>query len=271
MTAKTPSHPGVKRSRWKFVSLKEERLERKLALAFGFMLFIPILILVWAIVYAVELGLVIFLVSASSFIGYFMVARPMITSMVEIAKRIQTVSSGRSFERINANEHNEIGELARSFNRITQELEQKIEELESSRQLVKKLLSRIGTAIVSYEGIDNILNLIVENTVGALEAQMGSLLLVDGEKQELAVKTTWSHNGEAGNDGYRSKLGEGITGWVAKEGRAMRGPGTMNALGFAGEGRGGTILCVPLKLRDQPIGVIGVLREDPSRTFTEDD
>ena len=26
-----------------------------------------------------------------------------------------------------------------------------------------------------------------------------------------------------------------------------------------------------LKLRDQPIGVIGVLREDPSRTFTEDD
>ena len=80
MTAKTPSHPGVKRSRWKFVSLKEERLERKLALAFGFMLFIPILILVWAMVYAVELGLVIFLVSASSFIGYFMVARPMITS-----------------------------------------------------------------------------------------------------------------------------------------------------------------------------------------------
>src|SRR3989338_8948895 len=271
MVTETPSHPGAKRSRWKLVTLKEERLERKLALAFGFMLFIPILVLVWAMLYAVELSYVIFLVVTSSFIGYFLVARPMIKSIVEIAKRIQTVSSGHALGRIDANEHNEIGELARSFHRITQDLEQKIEELESSRQLVKKLLSRIGTAIVSYEGIDNILNLIVENTVGALEAQMGSLLLVDGEKQELSVKTTWSHNGEAGNDGYRSKLGEGIAGWVAKEGRAMRGPGTMNALGFAGQGREGTVLCVPLKLRDQPIGVIGVLREDPSRAFTEDD
>src|SRR3989338_5773856 len=274
MVTETPSHPGAKRSRWKLVTLKEERLERKLALAFGFMLFIPILVLVWAMLYAVELSYVIFLVVTSSFIGYFLVARPMIKSIVEIAKRIQTVSSGHALGRIDANEHNEIGELARSFNRITQDLEQKIEELESSRQLVKKLLSRIGTAIVSYEGIDNILNLIVENTVGALEAQMGSLLLVDGEKQELSVKTTWSHNGETANGEHRTKLGEGITGWVAKEGRAMRGRAAATALGFtnhSSKGGEGAVLCVPLKLRDQPIGVIGVLREDLSRTFTEDD
>ncbi len=273
MTSDPVPNTGSKPSRWKLVPLKEERLERKLALAFGFMSFIPILILVWAMVYDVELSVVIYLVAASAFIGYFLVARRMIRSVIDITEKVRAFSSGRSFGRIDVTEHNEIGELARSFNRITQELEQKIDELESSHQLVKKLLSRIGTAIISYEGIDDILNLIIENIVGALEAQMGSLLLVDGEKQELSVKTAWSHNGEAAERGSRIKLGEGIAGWVAKEGRAMRSRGAAAALGFAGHGHQeeGTVLCVPLKLRDHPIGVIGVLREDASRTFTEDD
>jgi len=258
---------------WEFVSLKEERLERKLTLAFGFMLFIPILILVWAMVYGVDLSLVSFFVSASAFIGYFLVVRPMIRSVVEVAKHIRTVSSRRSFGKIDVNERNEIGELARSFNVLTQELEQKIDELESSRQLVKKLLTRIGNAIVSYEGIDAILTLIVENTAASLEAQMGSLLLVDGEKQELSVKTIWSQHGEAADGQFRVRLGEGIAGVVAKSGQAMRGPGTMASLGFASPSRQaeGAVLCVPLQLREHAIGVIGVLRNDTSRAFTEDD
>jgi HD-GYP domain-containing protein (c-di-GMP phosphodiesterase class II) len=169
-------------------------------------------------------------------------------------------------------EHSEIGELARSFNRITQDLEQKIEELESSRVLVKKLLARIGTAINSYEGIDNLLNLIIENSAGALEAEMGSLMLVDGEKQELVIKTTWSRVGGELDRRQRVKLGEGITGWVAREGHAMRGTGTPAALGFmvTGPQEEGSIVCVPLKLRDQPMGCITVLRRG-NRPFSDDD
>ena len=59
----------------KLVSLKEERLERKLALAFGFMSFIPILIVVWAKAYEVDLGVALYAIVASSGIGYFFVAR----------------------------------------------------------------------------------------------------------------------------------------------------------------------------------------------------
>jgi len=268
----TPTAKAGSRQRWwNLIPLKEERLERRLALAFGLMLCIPLLILVWVMVYQVELGFAIFLVAFSSCIGYFLLARPMIQSVVEITRRIRTLSNRRSVGQIEVNEQSEIGELARSFNRITEELERKIDELESSRQLVKKLLTRIGNAIVSYEGIDTILTLIVENTVGALEAHMGSLLLVDGEKQELSLKTAWSRNGDAANRAYRTKLGEGIAGWVAKEGRAMRGPARAAVLGFTDHDTAGTVLCVPLKLRDQPIGVIGVLREEPMRTFTDDD
>jgi len=272
MASDTPTTTQPKR-RFRLVSLKEERLERKLALAFGFMSFIPILIIVWAMVYDVPLEVVIYPIVASAFIGYFFVARRMIKSVLAVTQKVKALSSGQSTGMIDVIEHNEIGELARTFNRITQELEEKIDELESSRQLVKKLLARIGTAIVSYEGIDTILNMIVENVAGALEAQMGSLMLVDGETQELYLKTAWSRNGEAANSTYRIKMGEGIPGWVAKEGRAMRSAGTPVALGFAahvsaGEGQ---VLCVPLKLRNQPIGVVTVLRSNAGRAFTEDD
>lgn len=254
------------------VPLKEERLERKLVLAFGFMSFIPILILVWTMVYTIDLTITVRLVIASACVGYFFVARKMIASVLTLAQKAKEISSGRVTALLDVDEHNEIGELARAFNRITQELEQKINELQSSRQLVRKLLSRIGTAIVSYEGIDTILDLIVENMVSALQAQMGSLLLVDGEQQELYVKTTWSSNGERANPAQRVKLGDGISGWVAREGRPMRGKGRANALGFVNtDAKDSAVLCVPMRLRDHTIGVVSIMREDASSPFTEDD
>lgn len=273
MASDAPTTAPATKHRFRILSLKEERLERKLALAFGFMSFIPILIIVFAMVNDIALNIIIYPIVASAFIGYFFVVRRMIKSVLTITEKVKALSSGQSVGMIDVIEHNEIGELAKAFNRITKDLEEKIDELESSRQLVKKLLSRIGTAIVSYEGIDNILNMVIENTVSALEGQMGSLMLVDGETQELYLKTTWSRNGEIANTAYRLKLGEGVAGWVAKEGRPMRSAGAPSVLGFTGHAAGGdgAVLCVPLKLRDQAIGVVAVLRLNASRTFTDDD
>jgi len=237
------------------------------------MSFIPLLLVLWARVTGTDLNLVILLVAASALLGYFLIARPMVRGIITIAHRVSALSRQRADGQGHVAESNEIGELARAFNRITQELQEKIEELESSRDLVKKLLSRIGTAIVSYEGIDNLLNLIMENTASALEAQMGSLVLVDGEKQELFVKATWSANGQATDKALRLKLEEGIPGWVMKEKRPLRGTGDPTAVGLApGDARGERpFLSVPLQLRDQPIGVMSVLRENAARPFTEDD
>jgi putative nucleotidyltransferase with HDIG domain len=257
----------------KLTSIYEEGLERRLGLLFGFMSLIPILIIyAWSRVNDVDLGVTMYAIAASVVIGYFFIARPTISSVLTIAQKVKQLSEGQLPAPIEVNDKNEIGELARSFNRITKELEHKIEELESSRQLVKKLLARIGTALNSYDGIDNLLNLIMENTAAALEAQMGSLMLVDGEKQELYLKTSWSNNGQTVDANFRVKLGEGIMGWVAKEQRAMRSTSLVSAVGFAGTSAPEcATLSVPLQLRDHPIGVITVVRESPARPFTEDD
>lgn len=262
------------------VSLKDERLSRKVALTFGFMSFVPLLLMVWALVSFVfpnihgqvveSLRLFIIGIIASIFIGYFVLKETM-GAVMDVVQKARMITQRKLGTPLEGSGGNEIGELARTFHRITQELERKIEELETSRALIKRLLSRIGTAIVSYEGIDNILELIVENASAALEAQMGSLMLVDGEKQELEVKTVWAVNGQQVGT-RRMKLGEGIAGWVAKEGHPMRGTCSPAALGLInGQAKEGAVLCVPLLIREKPIGVISVLREDPKRAFTEDD
>lgn len=262
----------------KLRSSREAGLEYKLALAFGFMCFIPILIITaWAHVNHIDqskIGIAIYAITFSALIGYFFIIRKMVKSLIKFVERAKSITSGEVIKgTIDVDDHTEIGELARSFNRITQDLEQKITELESSKELVKKLLARIGTAINSYEGIDNILNLIIENTAVAMEADMGSLMLVDGEKQELVLKTTWSKVEMPPDRRQRSKLGDGITGWVAKEGHSMRGTGTAAELGFLPNGHAeeGLLLAVPLKLRDMPIGVITVMRREKGRPFAEDD
>ena len=254
------------------VPLREESLARRLTLAFGFMTFIPFLIIVWAMLSNRDLSGALILMVLSAFVGYFVVARRMIQSVAVLSRQAKALSSGQRAGRIEISEGSEIGELAKSFNHITQELEHKIEELESSRQLVRQLLSRIGSAIISYEGIDSILNLIVENTVQALEAQVGSLMLVDGEKQALYVKTFWPNEGVSINRDHRVGLGEGIAGWVAREGRAMRSSGSPFALGLIASHRNeGPVLCVPLKLREHPIGIMAVLRQDATKPFSDDD
>lgn len=261
--------------RLKFTPIQGERVERKLALTFGFMSFLPVLIIVWAHLTKTDIMIALFGIVACMFIGYFFILRRMLKAVLQVHQKVQDFNQGIRTGDLEVDETNEIGELARTFNRITHDLEHKIHQLESSREQVRNLLSRIGTAIVSYEGIDNLLNLILENSVSALEAQAGSLLLVDGESQHLTIKTTWPNRGSGYNGadaGKPIKMGEGIAGWVAKEGRPMRETTSIQALGIMSSQKShGTVLCVPLKLRDQSMGVVMVFRADSEKRFTEDE
>lgn len=260
------------------------QLARKVTLAFGFLAFIPLLLIFWASVSFIfphlqdsqqsTLRLLIVAIIASIFLGYVVLKRTMGAIMV-IVRQAKTVSRQQVGEAdVAAGGQDDVGELARTFNRITQELEHKIHELESSRDMVKRLLSRIGTAIISYEGIDHLLELIVENAAVALEAQKGSLLLLDGATQTLELKATWMEGSlSAGAPARRRmKLGEGIAGWVAKERRMMRNTALPSAIGLldAGE-REGAVVCVPLLVHDKVLGALAVFRNSAARAFIEDD
>ncbi len=266
------------------VSLKDQRLAKKVELVFGFMSFIPLLLIVMAFFTFVFphvhdssiqdiLRWLLMGIIASIFVGYVVLKRT-VGSVMGLVQQARTVTQQQFGESVDGVGGDEIVELARTFNRVTHELEGKIQELESSRALLKRLLARIGSAIVSYQGIDSLLGLIMENATVALGAQMGSLMLVDEPAQELEPKATWSVSGQPVT-ATRMRLGEGISGRVAKEKRPMRTAGSAAALGLCRpEGRedhAASVLCVPLNLQERTLGVIAVLRDGVAKPFTEDD
>jgi signal transduction histidine kinase len=123
----------------------------------------------------------------------------------------------------------------------------------------QKLLMNIDRAISSTQDVDKIYEMIlVEGARKLIGATHGSLALV--EDDELVIKATM---GDDWTDEPRNaplKVGEGITGWVAKEGkpyllRDVRQAGEQYAPWFK---HVRSELAVPLKIDEQVVGVINV-------------
>ena len=257
-----------------------EGLAQRVTLAFGFLAFIPLLIMIWALMSFVlpsvdepvkeTLGFIVMAIIVSIFVGYSVLKRT-IRAVMDVVQQARSVTQHKFAGAPAAADPDEIVELTRTFNRITQELEQKIESLESSRALIKRLLSRIGTAIVSFEGIDTLLEMILEQSCAAMEAQTGNLLILNDATQQLEPKVGWSLDGRRVPT-QPVRLGEGIAGSVAKAMKPMRGTGSLPAIGVVDHAAGdGAVLCVPMTIREKPLGALAVFRASMSRAFTEDD
>lgn len=259
------------------IPLKEERLSRKMLLASVLMSFIPLLLVFSALHNLVfpylperatnQLRNIIYLIVFFSIAGYALAHR-LIGTLLHVIQQAKSVAQGDRRQSVEAHDAAEIGELAKAFNRITRDLEHKIGELEASRELVRRLLERVGTAFASFQSVDAILELIVENMTAALEADACALLLIDGEKQELTVKAT--SRPERAAAGRRIHVGEGIIGSVAQNGHAAMSSGAPDPLEEPASSSN-AILCVPLLIRERALGVLYVTRDDPQRPFTQDD
>lgn len=83
-----------------------------------------------------------------------------------------------------------------------------------------KALTKISEAITSDLYLEDILRLIVAVTAEAMDSNICSLMLLDKSGTELVIKATQSVS-KAYNKKPNIKLGEGIAGRVAKEGKPI--------------------------------------------------
>ncbi|MBI4278334.1 MAG: GAF domain-containing protein, partial [Armatimonadetes bacterium] len=115
--------------------------------------------------------------------------------------------------------------------------------------------------------LEEILKLIVEMAATLLSARVCSLALVDEARQELVLAATQSA-GEAYWLRPNLKVGEGIAGLVARDGRPIAVPDVLEDPRFvhkemARQERLRALLSVPLVVRDKVIGVFNCYREAP--------
>ncbi len=119
----------------------------------------------------------------------------------------------------------------------------------------------VAKALTSSLDLDSILQTIMEKMAEYFQPDTWSLLMVDEEKNELYFAIAVGTAAEALKN-VRLKVGEGIAGWVAKNGERLIVPDVMTDPRFAKridemtkwETR--SIICVPLRSKLRVLGVI---------------
>ncbi len=123
---------------------------------------------------------------------------------------------------------------------------------------------------------NELLDMIVETAAYLIDAQAASLLLVDRATEELVFEVTL---GQAASEvkKLRVPLGHGIAGMVAVTGQPTATAGGQHdprqaadiaaRVGYTPQ----TILCMPLVLQDEVIGVLELLDKRDAQSFTPSD
>ncbi len=135
-----------------------------------------------------------------------------------------------------------------------------------------KALTKISKAIASELYLEDILRLVVAVTAQLMDSNICSLMLVDEKKKELVIRATQSMSEEY-NKKRPLKIGEGISGRVAKENKPIAVKDITKEKEYkyqdiAKKEKLRSLLCVPLTVKGKVIGVINCYTPK-SHDFTE--
>jgi signal transduction histidine kinase len=152
--------------------------------------------------------------------------------------------------------------------RLLQETQQRAHQLSTLNEITQQLTSTLE--------LEPLLQHMVENAVGILNCEAGSLLLLDEQTDELLFKVTVGPVA-ANLVGQRLPPGTGIVGRavqtrapvIENEGQrsSVRFAETDQQTGFVSR----ALLAVPLQVKDRVIGVIEVINRRDGLPFVEDD
>jgi len=144
----------------------------------------------------------------------------------------------------------------------------------SSYEKQIEALSKISQTIASNLYLEDVLRLIVMVTAEVMNSKICSLMLVDEEKGELVIRATQSIS-EAYNKKPNTKIGAGIAGKAAKEGKPIQvsdvrvDPRYLNR-DIAKSEKLCSLLSMPMTVKGKVIGVLNVYTSTP-HTFTRNE
>ncbi len=148
---------------------------------------------------------------------------------------------------------------------------------EAAKRVVQSsTLMELSAILNSTLQISEVLRLAVEAATRLMECEVGSLLLLNEECDELVFEVALGERGREVKE-VRLKVGEGIAGWVAKTGKptvvsdVRRDPRFSRRVDFRTHFITRNMICVPVKSRDRIIGVLQALNRRTDRPFDAED
>ena len=168
----------------------------------------------------------------------------------------------------------QIEAYSREMAKLARQLEEKIQELSVVRW--------IGDSLKYAREIRKVFEVIIETIIAETSAEDCSIMLLNRDAGELAVKAIRSQT-DGGTTYYaadspahrRFRLGEGVAGWVAQQGEPASIPDTAAdarfVVGRTSAARIGSILCFPLVVDGVLVGVINLSHPNSGAFSDEDD
>ncbi len=128
---------------------------------------------------------------------------------------------------------------------------------------------RIGRLFASALSLATRLDRVLEQAMELLEADRGSIMLLDEEAQELVVKAS---RGLSSSREFRVPQGKGIAGWVAEHGEPLVLQDAVSDRRFTGTDESvKSALAVPLRVEGKVIGVLNISNATRKRRFGRQD
>ncbi|MEW6052729.1 MAG: sensor domain-containing diguanylate cyclase [Nitrospirota bacterium] len=134
----------------------------------------------------------------------------------------------------------------------------------------------VSKALTSSLDLNDVLTRIMRKIKAMTKAEAWSVLLVDQETGELVFEKTDVPKTK-GMQKFRMKMGEGIAGWVAKEGIPVVVPDVSKDERFLGKidraihFKTKSLICVPIKTNEQVLGVIELVNKTTGGHFVKED
>jgi diguanylate cyclase (GGDEF)-like protein len=145
-----------------------------------------------------------------------------------------------------------------------------------AREQELAILDEVGKTILSTLELKKVLHIILEKTKELVPSEAWSLLLVDEESEDLLFSAaTGSRAGRLSD--FKLKIGQGIAGWVAREGKPVIVQNVLEDSRFYRkidekiDFKTRSVLCVPLESRDRILGVLEVINKMGDGLFTDRD
>ena len=153
--------------------------------------------------------------------------------------------------------------MSKEMEDVDQQLRRRVKEL--------NILYGIGKSVTSLLDLEKVLNRIVEAAVFVTGAEEGSLLLVDKDTGELYLRAA-RNLGEKFARGFRLKVEHSIAGQVIKTGKpVLESTQDEETLKVKTGYLVRSLVNVPLKAKDEVIGVLAVNNKVASNPFTDND
>lgn len=269
----------------KFGSIEDASIMRKFTVLFLLMSIIPIGVLYYFYLELKDSGsikitelnfsITLFLIVTGVTVGYWAM-RSVLKNFIEITRSNQDVLLallGPEKMRELSQEKNEINVLARSFSEVTSRLEDNIKNLEMAKRTLHSVLARVGHGISSMNNIDTFLDLIVETVVDAFSARVGFLMLTDRTNQNLYLNAVYGVNIESKKH-IRLRTDEKPFGPILRSHRPVVIDYVEEEV-FQDEHYRALfktpMLCAPLVLHNNVIGILAVGGKHSGVTFQEDE